>query len=145
MLFLYTLLSAAMFYLGSRALITRPIWSRYPARIVGFMDCPACTGFWWGVIWTIALGHDVGPFLARDLIGPPLVGLCTLVLTPIAAGLMQWALDQLGHVPDPSERTAVVEPVVYAEHPDLESDLKGALDPGIIPLHSRRGEPGRST
>lgn len=101
-LILYALLSAAMFYLGSRALITRAIWSRYPQRVAQFMDCAACTGFWWGTIWALIIGRyfelDAGPLPALHPATPALVGLCMVVLTPLSAAAMQWGLDYLGHV-----------------------------------------------
>jgi len=101
-LLLYTLLSSALFYLGSRALVTRWLWSRYPAWLVGFMDCAACTGFWYGFFAALTLGRHEGLAvlgLAADAwLTPPIVGLCTLVLTPIGAGLMQRGLDSLGSV-----------------------------------------------
>lgn len=104
-LVLYALLSAAMFYLGSRALITKPIWSRYPASIASFMDCAACTGFWWGTAWALTIGRhfeiDVGPLPAMHQGTPLLVGLCTCALAPLAAAFMQWGLDYLGSATPP--------------------------------------------
>lgn len=98
-LIFYAVLCAALFYLGSRALITRPLWSRYPPRMGKLMDCAACSGFWYGAL----LEAFVGPALKLDVMGMPhspltaiVVALCMLVLTPITAGLMQWGLDQLG-------------------------------------------------
>ena len=97
---LFSLISAALFYLGARALITSWLWSRYPAKLTTFMDCAACTGFWWGV--GLALVHPFGmSYLGADLHrwwAPVFVGLCSLVMTPIAAGFMQRGLDALGHV-----------------------------------------------
>lgn len=99
---LYAILSAAMWYLGNRALITQPLWSAYPARFARFMDCAACTGFWWGVFWALVIGRrfeiDVGPLPALHHGTPLAVGLCMVVLAPIAAGLMQWGLDRVGVV-----------------------------------------------
>ncbi len=107
-LLLYVLLSSAFFYLGSRALITRWLWSRYPAGLVGFMDCAACTGFWYGFLSALTLGRsqNLALFdLAADAwVTPPIVGLCTLVLTPIVAGLMQRGLDSLGSVVQPDDQ-----------------------------------------
>lgn len=95
-LLLYTLLSAAMFYLGSRAVITSFLWSRYPRRFASFMDCAACTGFWWGVSFACYFRFDVLGLDGRAETTPIFVGLCSIVLTPIAAGLMQRGLDSLG-------------------------------------------------
>lgn len=97
---IYVLLSTAMYYLGSRALITEPIWKLYPSAFARFMDCAACTGFWWGLIWAVVVGQsfqvNVGPFPAQHVATPPLVGLCMLVLVPIAAAAMHRGLEILG-------------------------------------------------
>jgi hypothetical protein len=99
-LILYSLLSAALFYLGSRAIVTRWLWSRYPPRFASFMDCAACTGAWLGAILATVLGRhvpiDVFELSALAWYTPIVVGLCMIVLTPIVAGLMQRGLDSLG-------------------------------------------------
>lgn len=104
---LYALLSAACFYLGSRALVTRWLWSRYPPSLASFMDCSACTGFWWGFALAAIVGQCLHlPYMGLDPSSPLtwcIVGLCSIVLTPIAAGLMQHGLDQLGHIEPDSE------------------------------------------
>lgn len=99
-LILYPLLSTALYYLGSRALITEAIWRRYPPELARFADCAACTGFWWGLILALTLGqHEHMDFLSLshdDLVTPIVVAFCSLVWTPIVAGLMQRGLDFLG-------------------------------------------------
>lgn len=98
---LYALLSTAFYYLGSRAEITRFVWSRYPPSLASFMDCPACTGFWWGFIIASGVGRDLKlTYMGLDpdsLLTWFIVALCSIVLTPIGAGLMQHGLDQNGH------------------------------------------------
>lgn len=104
---LIALLTAAMFYLGSRAKLTEPLWSRYPSAVASFMDCAACTGFWYGLLCAVNLTawnpHMTYLGLSLDL-WPNwfVVGLASVVTTPIAAGLMQRGLDTLG--------TAIAEP-----------------------------------
>lgn len=97
---LYAVLAAACFYLGSRAKITEAIWSLYPTSVARFMDCPACTGFWWGVIWAATLGRwhdlDAGLLKADESATPILVGLIMVVLVPIVTGLHQWGLERTG-------------------------------------------------
>lgn len=97
---IYSLLSSSLYYLGSRALITQPVWSMYPPRFAAFMDCAACTGFWWGVIlsWTLGQIYGVRMFeLGLDPVTNTIVtGLAMITLNPIAAGLMQRGLDTLG-------------------------------------------------
>lgn len=97
---LITLLAAALYYLGSRAELTRPLWSRYPARFASFMDCSACSGFWYGAGLATTVGYwNRFTYLGLDLHDPwswPLVGLASIVTTPIVAGLMQRGIDALG-------------------------------------------------
>lgn len=105
----YSLLTSSLFYLGSRAKITAPIWSRYPPALTSFMDCAACVGFWWGLILALVIG-DGRELVIAGLVPPNRIewqlrvttavqiGLCTLVLTPIVAGFMQRGFDSLGTV-----------------------------------------------
>jgi len=94
---LFAILSAAIFYLGSRALITRWLWSRYSPTFARFMDCAACTGFWLGAVLSLTLGQDRDPVFHSNIeIEAILVGLCMLVVTPMVAGLMQHSLNVVG-------------------------------------------------
>lgn len=109
-LLLYSLLSAAMFYLGSRAMITQSVWTHYPPAFARFMDCAACTGFWWGVIGAFTIGRaNRLDFFGLDPWAywtPALVGLCTLVTTPLFAHAMQDALEGLGTIVTTDEDTS---------------------------------------
>jgi hypothetical protein len=97
---LYAFCTASMFYLGSRAVITSWLWRRYPRRLAAFMDCSACSGAWYGALIAYIGGYQ----LELPLLGLPgarastvaLAALCSIVWTPIAAGLMQRGFDVLG-------------------------------------------------
>ncbi len=99
-LLLYSLLTAAMFYLGSRATITKAIWSRYPPAIASWADCSACSSFWYGLVLALTVGrHYALSFLGLnpyDVFTPVLVGLGCMIMTPIVAGLQQAGFEQLG-------------------------------------------------
>ena len=79
---LYPLICVALYYLGSQALITEFLWGRYPPKLDAFMSCPACTGFWFGLLcsglgWWLQI-----PFLSLDprhFATPLLVGLSAIV------------------------------------------------------------------
>lgn len=113
-LLLYALLTTALFYLFSRAMISKPLWSRYPSWLDYYTSCSACSGFLYGVVVASAIGwtQDL-PFLGlpgRFWVTPIVVGLCAIVWTPILADLHVRALLQLGGVgpadpppPDPEE------------------------------------------
>lgn len=93
----YALLTTALFYLGSRATITAWLWSRYPARLARFMDCAACSGFWYGTLLAVALPQvDATLTVFEGPVAPILTGLCALVWTPAGAALMQMALERVG-------------------------------------------------
>ncbi len=93
---LYSLLCGAFYYLGSRATITRVVWHRYPPALARFMDCPACTGTWYGLGLALTLGRYLGlDFLGLDALHwltPIVVAGCTMILTPIVAATLQYAL-----------------------------------------------------
>lgn len=104
---LYTALSTALYILGSRAKITSWLWSRYPPWIEYWALCPACSGFWYGVLLAMVVGMPLEmPFLGLDPgapYTPPIVGLWALVTTPILAhhSVLGWA--QLAVVDDERE------------------------------------------
>jgi hypothetical protein len=99
-LILYALLTPALYYLGSRAMITRPLWSRYPAWLDYYTSCAACSGFLYGGAVAFAIGWTLDlPFLGlpgRFWLTPCVVGLGSIVWTPIVADLHIRALLQLG-------------------------------------------------
>jgi hypothetical protein len=101
---LYILLTTALYYLFARAMITKPLWSRYPRWLDYYTMCAACSGFLYGVAVALAIGwtQDL-PFLGlsgRFWVTPIVVGLGSLVWTPILGDFHVRALLQLG-VPDP--------------------------------------------
>jgi hypothetical protein len=99
-LLVYSLLTSSLYYLGSRATITTFLWSKYPPALARFMDCAACAGTWFGfgLGLVLLLGRKLSlPGLPGDAwYSPFLVGLCSMVWTPIIAGLMQQGFEQLG-------------------------------------------------
>ncbi len=101
---LYILLTTAAYYLAVRAEVTRFLWTHYPPRLDRFLWCSACSGFWYGVVVAFAIGwtQDL-PFLGlggRFWLTPILVGLGSMIWTPIVANVHVNSLLQLG-VADP--------------------------------------------
>lgn len=112
-LILYAFLTAALYYLFARAMITKSLWSRYPAWLDYYTSCAACSGFLYGGAVALAIGwtQDL-PFLgleARFWATPIVVGLGSMIWTPILAEIHVRALLQLG-VADPRGDTAVDQP-----------------------------------
>jgi hypothetical protein len=101
----YAIFASTMFYLGSRATVTRWLWSRYPKRFAEFMDCPACAGFWYGWFLALTIGRDqhlmlfgrvfdCGTYFGYDK--ALVVGFAMIVLVPIVSGLMHMGLSWVG-------------------------------------------------
>ena len=98
-LLLYALLSASVWYLLARAMITKWLWSRYPPWLDSFTGCAACSGFW--IAGTLALVLGRGLSIAVLDLDPyawyyaPVVGICGIAWTPLVAYLHQEAMMRL--------------------------------------------------
>lgn len=92
---LLPLVTTALWYLGTRATITAPVWSRYPAPLARFMDCAACAGFWWGVVAYTAMGcaYESVPYTLSYI---PVIGFSSMIWTPLVAYLHDRAMLNLG-------------------------------------------------
>lgn len=97
-LLVYALLTSAAFYLGSRAVITQSLWSRYPPWLARWADCAACSGTAYGfAVGSAALAVDAAPpGSLSEWWSPFVIALCSMVWTPIVAGFMQRGFEQLG-------------------------------------------------
>lgn len=107
-LILYPILTATLYYLGSRAVITSFVWSKYPYKLASFMDCSRCAGFWWGLIVALIGGYVYGlNFCGLD--GKSwktvlLIGAFSITTTPMIEALAEKSTDSLGSaVSDPTE------------------------------------------
>jgi hypothetical protein len=107
--FIYPLIAAALYYLGSRAAITAPLWSRYPKAIASFMDCAACAGTWYGFGITVTGGTiynlDFAGLDGADPVTWIVGGLCATITTPLVAALHLKALEFLGSAVSDDEPT----------------------------------------
>lgn len=64
---LFPVVGVYVYFLGAYAVITQWLWSRYPERVRHWADCPACSGFWYG-LGLAFLGRWRGwSFLGLDL------------------------------------------------------------------------------
>lgn len=93
---LYALLCATAFYLGSRAVATRWLWSRYPRWLAVVADCAACSAFYYGIGIAWIFRFDFLGLPGHAWWTPFVVGFCAVAWTPPAALAQQWALTQLG-------------------------------------------------
>jgi hypothetical protein len=112
----YPMLTAVCWYLGSQAALTQPVWSRYPAAIDGFMTCPACSGFWYGLGLSVLGGRLGWAFFTlpgRSWVTYGLVAFSSIFWTPVTAWLMT-----LGT----SEAARLTSPAGNNHHPAVEKD-----------------------
>lgn len=105
-LIIYVLLTTAIYYLMSRALITKFLWSRYPNILDQYFLCAACSGFLYGGAVALAIGwtQDL-PFLGlpgQFWVTPIIVGLCSMVWTPILGRLHVRSMIKLDEGEAPS-------------------------------------------
>jgi hypothetical protein len=129
---LYATLTACLYFLGARALLTRPIWSRYPPKLDNFMICAACSGFWYGLfVGGVGALLDL-PFLVlpgRFWLTPVVVGLCSIIWTPWLASKHLAALETTSPPAPPKDYS----PEAYGTDasPTKDADLayaRGDLD-----------------
>jgi len=88
------------YYLFARAEVTKFIWERYPSPIDRLAKCPACSGFWLGMIAGIlVLAPYTSPNLClRGLWG----GIYGIFLLPISAAVHKMARD-IAQIPNDDE------------------------------------------
>ena len=115
---LYALTTTALYYGATWARLTEFVWSRYPKWLSSFMECGACSGFYWGVILGLSgLGTGL-PFLglpANAWYTPIFVGLCAAVWTPILAKRL--INDLLELQPRDDEAPQTTQPPKPNDHP----------------------------
>lgn len=122
-IFIYPLMTTALFYLFARAVITEWLWSRFPWWLTYVTQCAACSGFWYGGICT-AVGIYVfdKPFLGRtDWYVIVDAALASIVWTPILAALHEFSMRAVGHARIP------LSIVVERRYEGRESKPDGSL------------------
>jgi hypothetical protein len=89
---LYVTLSAAAYYLVSRAKLTEPLWRNYPKPVEYWTLCAACSGFWYGACAAVLLGRplhlDFAGLPSGAWYTPLVAGLASMVWTPIVGRAM---------------------------------------------------------
>jgi len=94
---LFPVVAVYLYYLGAYAAVTQRLWSRYPPYVRELADCPACSGFWYGLAlagigaWKHWTFFGIG---LRDLVVILLCGAYVAVLVPV---LHRMFLHQLTH------------------------------------------------
>lgn len=130
LLVLFVLVTTALYYLFGRAQITQWLWSRYPPFLDSLARCPACSGWWLGLLVGVVAAAADQRFLGLPwdrvpLVGVwssvPAIGLCSMVWTAVGFAYMQHALTS----------TAIEDEV-----PEDEQDPTPRLR---VPPHSTHG------
>lgn len=88
------LLTAAGHWLLARSEVMRWLWSRASGRLDALLRCPACSGFWLGLVgWACGLSPLEG-LLAWWPLQAVGAGLLAIFLTPVFEGVLLWGLDR---------------------------------------------------
>lgn len=107
----------ALYHLGARAKLTAWIHQRYPAWVADVMNCPACSGTWYGMgVAALALDYGHTVFGTTAWWAIPLAGLGAMIWTPIMADLQESAIIRLT-APIGTVEPAAEAPVAAASAP----------------------------
>lgn len=102
-IFIWPLITSALYYVISRAKITEPLWTRLPIGVDYFFNCAACSGFWYGAICGLLGKLTNTPFVGSTAWWTiPVVALAAVVWTPIIANLHDRAMHELSGAEDGS-------------------------------------------
>lgn len=102
---LYPVLGAVVYSLGAWAVLTYPLWSRYPPKVLEWARCPACSGTWYTAGIALLFG-EVGGWRCFGLPGrgwwgvgtAVLAGLWGYYLVPLLAAIHLRALAYVGSI-----------------------------------------------
>ncbi len=99
MTLIYTMLiTVALYYAGSRAQLTRFVWSRYPIWLSRLMDCSMCSGAWYGLFVAVVAtqGFEYQYPGLEDHHAPFVCFLGSAIWTPLIAAKVQHGIEFLG-------------------------------------------------
>lgn len=89
-LLLHAMLCAATHWLVGRSVIMHWFWGRLEGRLEQLIACPACSGFWLGMLYCIA---GIRPIQDAPLVLTVLLaGLLAIVTTPVFEAVILWGL-----------------------------------------------------
>lgn len=112
-LFVLGLLTASIHWLLARSRVGEPIWSHVRGTADELLRCPACSGWWLGLLLGIA---GLRPFtLWWTWTAPMFSGLFGVILTPVFEGALLWglktsAIGPAPHFDDPQDNEDTTTP-----------------------------------
>jgi len=108
-LFVLGILTSAIHWLAGRSEIARPLWSRAPGWLDRLLRCPACTGWWLGLLaWFAGVHVWAAPFRAVEVV---LNGVTAVFVTPVFEGAILWGLRETAILSD-EDRSGSVDPAL---------------------------------
>lgn len=90
-LLLLGIVTSSLHWLLARSKITQPLWSRATGYLDALLRCPACSGFWLGLITGLWLHPIEGLSRAGGVLA---AGLLALFLTPVFEAVLLWGLER---------------------------------------------------
>lgn len=88
-------LAAVVYYLGALAMVTRPLWRRYPPWLSRWACCPACAPTWYGGIIAYVLDVAFLGYRARTAGAIILAGAWCMFFVPLLSYVHAYALQRM--------------------------------------------------
>ncbi len=90
-LVLLGLLTSSLHWLGARAQVSQPLWSRARGGWARLLACAGCSGFWLGLVLGIGgLQPCVTRWAAGNIVASAVLA---VFLTPVFEGVLLWGLS----------------------------------------------------
>jgi len=89
---LFAIICASTHWFIARSKIMRWFWGRATGSLAELLECPACSGFWIGLLLDVTGVSPLGP--PEKLTDPLLSGVLGLYLSPLAEALLVWGIEK---------------------------------------------------
>lgn len=89
---LFAILCAVIHWFIARSSIMRWFWSRATGGLAELLECPACSGFWIGLLLDVTYISPLGP--PTTWTDPLLSGALGIFFTPLAEAVLLWGLEK---------------------------------------------------
>ena len=103
-------LLAAVHWTIARSEIGKPVWSRAKGRFKKLLECPACSGYWLGLV-APPLVFEGNPWVCHLI-----QGLLGIWITPVFEAILVWALEYSAIL---DEEDIILDPEPYPDQPTV--------------------------